>query len=115
MAAIAATDMTGTDFRVVSVTVLSASDTITFDPSKKPVLIFNNVTAGALTPLIDGDGGPTVACAGIPDVDVSGGLLLASIGIGVTVAVTLSTIKGYLSGTITITGGLAIEATLLEF
>lgn len=115
MAAITATDMTGSGSRAVTVTVLSASDTITFNTDKKPVLILNNVTGGALTPLIDGDGGGVTPCPGVGDVDVSAGLLLSSIGIGDTVAIPLNSISAFLKGVVTITGGDAIEATLLEF
>ena len=114
MAAIAATSLTGSGQRAVTVTTLGASDTLTYNASKNPTLILNNVSGGALTPLIDGDGGTTVPCAGIGDIDVSAGLTLTSIGIGATVAIPLNSISAYLSGVVTITGGLAIEAQLLE-
>jgi len=115
MAAIAVTSISGSSSIAVTVTTLGASDTIAYDESKNPLLILNNVSGGALTPLIDGDGGTTYPCAGIGDVDVSGGLTLASIGIGDTVAISLNSIKAYLSGVVTVTGGDAIEAQLLEF
>lgn len=115
MAVITATDMTGSGSRAVTVTALGASDTFVYNADKKPVLYLNNVSGGSLTPLIDGDGGTTVPCSGIGDVDVSAGLTLAAIGIGATAAIPLNSISGYLSGIITITGGDAIEATLLEF
>lgn len=115
MAAIAVTSITGAGAIAVTVTTLGASDTIAYDEAKNPVLVLNNVSGGALTPLIDGDGGTTYPCAGIGDVDVSAGLTLASIGIGDTVAISLNSIKAYLSGVVTVTGGDAIEAQLLEF
>lgn len=115
MAAITATSMTGSGSRAVVVTTLGASDTLTFNTDKVPVLILNNVSGGALTPLIDGDGGTITPCAGVGDIDVSAGLTLTSIGIGETVAIPLNSISAYLQGVITITGGTAIEATLLEF
>lgn len=115
MAEITATDMTGSGSRAVTVTTLGASDTFVFNTDKRPVLYLNNVTAGSLTPLIDGDGGTTTPCPGVGDIDVSGGLLLESIGIGDTVAIPLNSISAYLKGVITITGGDAIEAVLLEF
>lgn len=115
MAVITATSMTGSGSRAVTVTTLGASDTFVFNTDRKPVLYLNNVSAGALTPLIDGDGGTTTPCEGVGDIDVSAGLLLSSIGIGDTVAIPLNSISAYLKGTITITGGDAIEATLLEF
>ena len=115
MALIVATDMQGSGSRAVTVTTLGASDTLTYNASKAPVLILNNVSGGALTPNIDGDGGSTVSCPGVGAVDVSGGITLASIGAGASVAVPLASIGGYLSGVVTVTGGTAIEAQLLEF
>lgn len=114
MAVIAATSLGGSGSRAVTITTLGASDTLVFNPDKNPVLILNNVTAGALTPTIDGDGGTTEPCAGIGDIDVSGGLTLASIGVGDTVLIPLNSISAYLKGIVTITGGDAIEAQLLE-
>ena len=83
--------------------------------SKNPVLILNNVSGGALTPLIDGADGTTSPAPGIGDIDVSAGLTLSSIGIGAEVAIPLNSISAYLKGVITITGGTAIEASILEF
>jgi len=115
MAAITATDMTGLGERAVTVTTLGASDTITYNQSKNQVLVFNNVTVGALTPLIDGDGGTTVSCPGVGQVDVSAGLIMQSIGAGATVAIPLNSISAYLQGVVTITGADGIEAQLMEF
>lgn len=115
MAIITATDMTGTGDRSVTITTLGASDTFTFTTSKSPVLILNNVTAGALTPNIDGDGGTTVTVPGIGSVDVSAGYTLSSISAGASVAIPLNSINKYLQGVITVTGGSGIEAALLEF
>lgn len=115
MAIITASSITGSNAQPVTVTVLGASDTFSFDSAKNPVLVLNNVTAGALTPLIDGADSTTQPCSGIGNIDVSAGLTLASIGIGATVAIPLNSISAYLKGVITITGGDAIEAQLLEF
>lgn len=115
MAAITPTDMTGLGARAVTITTLGASDTFVFTRAKAPILILNNVTGGGLTPKIDGADGTTVAVDGIGAVDVSAGLTLASIGAGASAAIPLNTISGYLSGIITVTGGVGIEAQLLEF
>lgn len=112
---VTATDMTGSGSRAVTVTTLTSSDTFTYTASKDPVLILNNVTGGALTVTIDGDGATTVAVQGVGSVDVSGGYSTGSIASGDTVAIPLDTISQYLQGTITMTGGTGIEATLLEF
>lgn len=115
MAEIATTSMLGLGARAVAITTLGASDTLPYDRSKSPILILNNTTAGALTPKLDGDGGSTVPVDGIGDVDVSAGLTLASIAAGDSVAIPLNSISGYLAGVVTVTGGDAIEAQLLEF
>jgi hypothetical protein len=114
MAVIAATSLGGSGQRAVTVTTLGASDTLVYDESKNQTLVLNNVSGGALTPLIDGDGGTTYPCAGIGNIDVSAGLTLTSVGIGATVAIPLNSIKAYLSGVVTITGGDAMEAQILE-
>lgn len=115
MAVITATNMQGAGSREVNVTVLGASDTFVYNPSKNPVLILNNITGGALTPNIDGDGGSSVSCPGIGSVDVSGGYDVPSIGAGEVHAIPLNSISAYLAGTITVTAGDGIEAALLEF
>ena len=115
MAAIAATAMTGAGSRVVTRTTLGASDTFTFNASRNPVLILDNVTGGALTPNIDGAGGSTVPVKGVGSVSVAAGLTLASIAAGAVVAIPLNSIDAYLKGVITVTGGTGIKATLLEF
>lgn len=115
MAAIAATNMQGAGSRAVTVTTLGASDTLVYNPDKSPVLILNNVTAGALTPNIDGAGGTTTPVAGVGSVDVSGGYTTPSIAAGAVHAIPLASIAKYLQGVITVTGGDGIEASLLEF
>ncbi len=115
MGTIAATDMTGQGDRAVTVTTLTASDTFTFNTSKNPILILNNVTGGGLTVTVDGDGGTTVGVAGVGDVDVSGGFVATIIAAGESAAIPLNSIFQYLQGTIAVTGGTDIEAQLLEF
>lgn len=115
MAAITSTTMLGAGARAVTVTTLGSSDTLAYNPAKKGILILDNVTGGGLTPNIDGDGGGNVSVPGIGTVDVSGGLTLASIGAGNKVVIPLDSIKEYLAGTVTITGGTGIEATFLEY
>lgn len=115
MAIIAATQMTGQGARAVTVTTLGASDTFVFNRNKSATLILNNVTGGPLTPNIDGDGGGNFPAPGLGTVDVSGGLTLDAIAAGATVAIPLDSISAYLQGTITVTGGTGIEASLLEY
>jgi hypothetical protein len=115
MVAITGTSIRGVGAQAATITTLGASDTLTYNAGKSPILILDNVTGGALTPNIDGDGGTTLESDELGSVDVSGGLTLASIGAGDTVALRLNTISAYLQGTVTVTGGTGIEAILLEF
>ncbi len=115
MAEIAKTSVTGSGQKAVTVTTLGASDTLDFKKNVNSTLILNNVTAGALTPLIVGADATTFPAAGLGNVDVSGGYQMTSIAAGETVALPLDSISGYLKGVITVTGGDAIEAQLLEY
>jgi hypothetical protein len=115
MATIAATSMNGQGARTVTRTTLTSSDTFTYNASRSPVLILDNVTGGALTPNIDGAAGTTVPVAGVGSVSVASGLTLSSIAAGAQVAIPLATIEKYLQGVIAVTGGTGIKATLLEF
>lgn len=112
MAAITATSMGGSGARVVTETTASASDTFTYQAGD--ILVIRNASGGALTPLIDGDGGSTWPASGIGNIDVSGGLTLSSIANGAVVAIPLDTIKAYLQGTITMTGADDAVITLLR-
>ena len=116
MAAITATSMQGQGARIVVITTLGASDTMTYNAGSNATLVLNNVTAGALTPLIDGAGATSVSVVGLgAPVDTSGGYLEPSIGIGEYHSIPLDTISEYLKGVITVTAGDGIEASILEY
>ena len=115
MANIVSTTLQGAGSRVVTRTTLTASDTFTFNNGKAPILILDNITAGALTVTIDGSGGTTVPVPGIGDVSVASGVTTGSIAAGVCVAIPLESIFQYLQGTIAVTGGTGIRATLVEY
>jgi len=115
MATIVATDATGSGGAAVTETTLTASDTFTYTGKDNQYLILRNASAGALTPNILGDGVTTVSVAGAGNIDLSAGYTTASIGVGETLAIRTSTIEKYLTGTIEITGGTDIEASLLEY
>lgn len=118
MATITPTYMTGSGQRTVTETTLTGTaDTFVFsyEPSKEKVLILNNVTAGALTPVIDGDGATTVSVGGVGAVDISAGYSVGSIGAGVVKAIPLNSIREYLAGTIAITGGTGLVCSILEY
>lgn len=114
MAVITATSIANAGASTLTVTTLGASDTFIFNPAKDPILILNNVTAGALTPNIDGAGGTVVPVTGVGNVSVASGYTTPSIGAGAVVAIPLKSIKEYLRGTITVTGGTGIKASILE-
>jgi hypothetical protein len=99
---------------VLTETTLNGTDSLVYDQSKTPILVLRNPTAGALSPVIDGNGGTTVNVTGIGAVDVSGGYAVGSIAAGASVAIPLVTIREYLQGTIAITGGTGLVASLLE-
>lgn len=116
MPAITATSMTGSLVRTITeVTLNGSTDSFVYNADRRPVLTFRNATAGALTPVIDGASGTTVPIAGIGNVDVTGGYSAGSIAAGAVVAIPLDTIKEFLRGTIAITGGTGLVATLYEF
>lgn len=115
MPAITATNMTGSGVRAVTETTLNGTDSFTYNFDRRAVLWFRNPTAGALTPVIDGNGGTTVPVAGIGNVDVSAGYSAGAIAVGASVAIPLDTIKEYVKGTIAITGGTGLIAALYEF
>jgi len=111
MATITATSLQGSGSRSVTTTVLGASDTFSYQPGS--ILILSNITAGALTPVIDGAGGTTVPVRGVGSVDVSAGYDVPSIAADESVAIPLDSIAKYLKGVIAMTGADGIEAQLL--
>ena len=85
------------------ISTLTASDTITYDRTKKQLAVFRNPTGGSLTVTIDGADGTTVPVSGVGNVSVASGLAIA-VPAGESRAVVLSTIRHYLSGVVTMTG-----------
>jgi hypothetical protein len=114
MAAITATSIQAAGAVTVTRTTLGASDTLTYNPYTKAILVLDNVTGGALTPNIDGAGGTTINVPTVGSLSVASGLTLASIGAGACVSIRLDSIAAYLSGVVTITGGDGIKAHILE-
>lgn len=114
MATITPTSLTAIAPVTVTETTLAGTDDFTYNAAKTQLLILRNGTGGALTPNITGDEATTQYVAGIGNVDVSGGYDFASIADGDTVVLDLADIKGYLAGTISMTGGTGIIASLLE-
>lgn len=113
MATITKTSTGGTGARALAETTLTASDTFTYAPNTGMVLSLRNPTAGALSPVIDGNAGTTVGVPGVGNIDVSGGYAVGSIAAGAAVAIPLDSIRHYLQGTIAVTGGSGLIATLI--
>lgn len=112
MATITPTSMAGSGKRTLAMTTLTASNTFAFVPNANMILSLRNPTAGALTPTIDGAGGATVGVPGVGNVDVSSGYSVGSIAVSAAVTIPLDTIAHYLQGTIAVTGGTGLIATL---
>ncbi|WYK06457.1 hypothetical protein DWF04_022740 [Cereibacter sphaeroides f. sp. denitrificans] len=115
MATITPTLMTGPGQRAMVETTLTSSNVFVYAPGTGQILILRNATAGALTPVIDGDGGTTFPVPGIGNVDVSGGYSVGSVAAGAVRAIPLDTISAYLQGAINISGATGMVASLLNF
>jgi len=102
------------DFTDSPETTLTASDTITYNPSKVQVMLLTNTTAGALTLTIDGDGGTSVNVPGIGAVSVAAGKTVVIPATTGSKAITLSTISAFMKGTVTLTGAVGAKIRLLE-
>lgn len=114
MAAISSITMSGQVGAVAAaVTTLSADDTITFDQTKKQLLVLRNTTGGSLTVTIDGDAGTTVALDGVGSVSVSGGLAIA-VPAGESRAVVLGTVRHYCQGVVHLLGASGLTAQLFN-
>jgi hypothetical protein len=115
MATIAATNMQGSGAKTVTETTLAGADTFTYSSGADPVLVLRNPTAGALTPVIDGDAASSVSVSGAGSFDISGGYSVGSIAAGSVKSIRLRTIERYLAGTISVSGGAGLVGSLLEF
>lgn len=113
MAAIASINAQVSGPFAAAITTLSADDTITFSAQKKQLLVLTNTTAGSLTVTVDGSTGTTVEAPGVGSVDVSAGKAIV-VGVGLSVAVVLSTISAYCQGVVHLTGAATLKAQLFD-
>ena len=115
MAVITPTPMSGRGVRAATEVTLTASDTFAYDPGVPgSILTLRNPTAGPLSPTITG----SLASTSI-DVDGYGTVSAASYAVGSIPAgqarvIPLDSIKRFLEGTCTITGGTGLVATFLK-
>ena len=110
MPAITATSMGGPGPRVLVVTTLNGTDSLTYEQGD--VLILRNPTGSSITPTIDGAGGTTWPAEGIGNVTVSAGLSLGAIPAGVTITIPMDSIRAYLQGVIAITSGTGLVGSI---
>ena len=113
MATITSINATQVGSFLAAPTVLSASDIITFDLSRKQLLVLKNPTAGSLTVTIDGDDATAVNVPGIGSVSVAAGLPVV-LAAGQTKAIVLATAAEYCKGIVRLVGGALVEATLFN-
>lgn len=112
MAAIAQTKIKGAGAAVaVTVTTLTASDTLTYVPGAGQVLSLFNTTASPVVITVDGSGGTTINVKGYGTVSVAAGKELTVAANG-TLAVELDAISEFLKGTVAVSGGVGINASL---
>lgn len=117
MAVINSQIMSGADWEIKAMTVLGTSDTLTFDPSKKQILVIVNETGGNLTPNIVGSSpSATYPVQNAKPVDLSAGLTSGTIPDGSAGLCYLNNNAAYLAGdgTVTVTDALAATAILIE-
>lgn len=112
MPALVATSMQGVGVRASSrVTLTATGNTFTYTPGS--FLLLHNGTAGALSPVIDGDAGTTIDVNGLGTVSVASGYAVGSIAANAQVLIPLDSIQFFLRGTVDITTGTGLVATLL--
>lgn len=118
MATISSTSINGGGVVALTPTTLDgSSDTFTRNdsPNVLQLLYLHNPTGGAIDPTITGSTASSAfSISGANTVDLSSGYNVGSIAAGAEVIISVDTIRHYLDGTITITGGTGLEALVLE-
>ena len=95
-------------------TTLTSSDTFVYTPGRGQMLLLRNTTAGALSPTITGSAASAAnVVAGFGSVSTASGLAVGSIAAGASRVVPLDSRSLFLSGTVTVTGGTGLLATVL--
>lgn len=94
---------------------LTASDVLIWDQNTPgAVLVLRNPTGGALSPVITGSqASAAVPVPGFGTVSAAAGLAVGSIAAGATRFIPLDSRREFLQGTITITSGVGLVATVL--
>lgn len=113
MATIAQTSVKGTNgAATLTRTTMTASDTLAYVPGSGQVLVMANNTGAGITATFTGSVQPALNVPGYGGtVSVSAGKAVV-VGANSTVYLELDSISGFLQGTVTITGGTGLIATL---
>lgn len=104
MATILKTSIGGPGQRTAAEVTLTASNVFTYEPGTGQILILRNPTGAAISSVIDGADGTSVAFPGVGPIDVSAGYSVGSIPAGGVRAIPLDSISAYLQGAINVTG-----------
>lgn len=115
MAAITATSTRVSGDFVVTETALGASDTLSYTAGGRQILALRNPTGSPVVVTIDGSGGTTISPSGYGGtLSVASGKAITVAG-GTTRAVNLDTISAFCQGTVAVTGGTGVYASILTF
>ena len=115
MATIVPTTGGGTGARAVTETTMTASDTLVFRQGAGQQLRLRNITAGALTVAITGALAVSHNVAGGGVVNYAAGFSSGSIAANTgDVVIPLDSIPDFLQGTLTLTGGTGIRASIVS-
>lgn len=116
MPVITPTSMTGFGVRTMSETTLTASDTFAYEPGAPgSILVLRNPTGGAISPTITGSQANTaIPVPGFGTVSAAS-LAVGSIPAGQARVIPLDTVREFLAGTVTITGGTGLVAAFLRY
>ena len=112
MAAITGTNANVNGSFTVTTTALTASDTLVYDITKNPLLVLENTTGSLVTISINGSTNTSVAPDGYGStISTTSGKTIA-VAANATVAVKLNSIRAFLNGNVTVTGGTGVTASL---
>lgn len=107
MAALVVSSATGPGVKTLTVNVMTASDTVTFAPGD--IIHFRNSTAGALTVTLIGADNSVQGVPGLGNIVTSGGVSTGSIAASANALIMFDTVKHYLQGVVTLTGGTGMQ------
>lgn len=111
MATIASTNINQDGSFAATVSTLTASDTITYQPNQ--YILLQNDTVGSLTALIDGDGATSQQVAGIGSVDTSSGVSVV-VPAGSTKILNVNSRSAFFKGVVTISGAAGLKVIVMN-